>query len=225
MDCRQIAQLIDHSLLQPNATDDDLKQACEIAKRFHVACLIVKPYQVHEAVRLMSGSGIPVGTTISFPHGANAPRAKVYEAELAIEDGAKELDMVANIGAARSGDWRFVAEDIAGVVKAAQKNQALVKVIIEACFLNKHEKVRMCQIVKDAGAQFVKSTTGYGSWGAKADDIRLMRSVVGPEFGVKASGGIRTLDALIELVSAGATRIGTSSTLAIMEECQKRLGL
>lgn len=222
MDCKELAKVIDHSLLQPNANDDDLQVACEIARRFSVACLIVRPYQVAKAVKTMQGSGVPVGTTVGFPHGAHASKAKACEAELALEDGAMELDMVANIGAAKSGDWKLVEQDISSVVEVAQKRQIPLKVIIEACYLTEEEKIEICKVVKSAGAQFVKSTTGYGPWGARPEDIRLMREIVGPHFGVKASGGIRTLDAVLALLDAGANRIGTSSTYAIMEECARR---
>ncbi|MCL5266212.1 MAG: deoxyribose-phosphate aldolase [Chloroflexi bacterium] len=222
MDCRQLAKLIDHSLLQANTSDSDLQLACDIARRYSVACLIVKPYHVAKALELMRGSGVPVGTTVGFPHGCNASLVKAFEAETALKDGAVEVDMVANIGAVKSGDWRFVEQDIAGVVAVARPQRAIVKVIIEACYLTNEEKVRVCEVVQAAGADFVKSTTGYGPSGAQPDDIRLMRQVVGPAMGVKASGGIRTLKQTLELIEAGANRIGTSSTQAILEECAQR---
>ncbi|MDA8187113.1 MAG: deoxyribose-phosphate aldolase [Dehalococcoidales bacterium] len=222
MDCRQLAKLIDHSLLQANTSESDLQLACDIARRYSVACLIVKPYHVAKAVELMRGSGVPVGTTVGFPHGCNASAVKAFEAETALKDGAVEVDMVANIGAVKSGDWRFVEQDIAGVVAVARPQRAIVKVIIEACYLTNEEKVRVCEVVQAAGADFVKSTTGYGPSGAQPDDIRLMRQVVGPAMGVKASGGIRTLKQTLELIEAGANRIGTSSTQAILEECAQR---
>ena len=222
MDCRQLAKLIDHSLLQANTSDSDLQLACDIARRYSVACLIVKPYHVAKALELMRGSGVPVGTTVGFPHGCNSSLVKAFEAETALKDGAVEVDMVANIGAVKSGDWRFVEQDIAGVVAVARPQRAIVKVIIEACYLTNEEKVRVCEVVQAAGADFVKSTTGYGPSGAQPDDIRLMRQVVGPAMGVKASGGIRTLKQTLELIEAGANRIGTSSTQAILEECAQR---
>ncbi|MBI2953908.1 MAG: deoxyribose-phosphate aldolase [Chloroflexi bacterium] len=224
MNCKQLARTIDHSLLTAFANDDDLRNACEIARRFSVACLIVKPYHVAQAVEALRGSGIPVGTTVGFPHGGHSPKAKMCEAEIALDDGAEELDMVANIGVVKSADWQLVERDIAGVAMVARDRKAILKVIIEACYLTHEEKLRICEVVQSAGAQFVKSTTGYGPSGAMVEDIRLMRNVVGPDYGVKASGGIRTLDAALELLDAGADRLGTSATLAILEECAQRFG-
>ncbi|MBI4318162.1 MAG: deoxyribose-phosphate aldolase [Chloroflexi bacterium] len=220
--CKDIATLIDHSLLQPNATDRDLATACEIARRWDVAVMMVRPYHVKKASQILRGSTVPVATTVGFPHGCNASLVKVYEAEVALDEGAVELDMVANIGAIKSGDWGFAERDIAAVVSVARRCSAVVKVIIETCFLDEAEKVRACEAVKTAGADFVKTSTGYGPAGANVDDVELMRRAVGPDFGVKASGGIRTLDVLLQLLNAGANRIGTSSTAAIMAECHRR---
>lgn len=215
---KEIARLIDYALLPPTLTDRDLTDGCELARHHGVANVTVKPYHVAKAVQVLTGSPVLVGAVISFPHGNSLPRIKAAEAAVAVEQGAREVDMVCNIGAVKSAAWDFVLEDIRAVVEAVRSQGALVKVILETSYLTRDEKIKVCQLADRAGADFVKTSTGFGGGGATVEDIRLMRSAVGSHMGVKASGGIRTLDDLLKMVEAGADRIGTSSLAAIMEQ-------
>jgi deoxyribose-phosphate aldolase len=220
---QQIAKMIDHSLLQPVMTDSQLEEGCEIALRYDVASVCIKPYALRRCAEILAGSAVKSSTTIGFPHGGHTTAIKVAEAKQAIEDGGGELDMVVNIGKVLSGDWDYVARDIRAVVNATHAGGALVKVIFENCYLTDEQKVRLCAICADAGADFVKTSSGYGTGGATLDDLRLMRRHSPASVGVKAAGGVRTLDALLEARAAGATRVGATATVAILEECKSRL--
>jgi deoxyribose-phosphate aldolase len=217
----QIAKTIDHSLLRPELTEREITEGCELARRYDVASVCIKPCDVPLAVRLLDGSDVRVGTVIAFPHGSAATVVKVFEACKALEDGATELDMVLNIGWLRSGLDDAVRNDIHAVVAAAG-DRAIVKVILENAYLTDDEKVRGCQLAEAAGAHFVKTSTGFAASGATLDDLRLMRRSVSPHIQVKAAGGVRTLDALLEVLNTGATRIGATATQQILEDFKAR---
>lgn len=201
----------------------ELEDGCRVAVRYQVASVCIKPYAVALAQRILQGSGVAVGTTIGFPHGGHATAVKVFEAEQAMADGASELDMVINIGQAKGGEWQAVASDIAAITKSAHDGGAIIKVIFENCFLNDHEKTRLCRICGDVGADYVKTSTGYGTGGATHDDLRLMRQAAPPHVKLKAAGGIRTLDSMIEVAQLGCDRIGASRTAEILDELKSRL--
>lgn len=216
---QQMAKMIDHAVLKPDATDDDLRAACELCARLDVASLCVRSRDVARTAELLAGSDVLPSTVISFPHGATCSAVKVAEAQQAVADGAEELDMVLPIGALRSGDIDGVRADIAAVVGAASGR--CVKVICECCYLTDEQIVAACQAARQAGAHYVKTSTGFGSHGAKVEQVRLMRETVGETMGVKASGGIRTLADALAMVDAGATRLGTSSGEAILDELHR----
>ncbi|OYD15454.1 deoxyribose-phosphate aldolase [candidate division WOR-3 bacterium JGI_Cruoil_03_51_56] len=215
-----IAEIIDHTLLKSDATPAAIEQLCSEARKYHFCTVCINPCYVKLAQKLLEGTGTGVGTVIGFPLGANLTRAKAFEAEAAIEAGASELDMVANIGWLKASNAQMVLEDIKAVVKAAQGR--LVKVIIEACLLTPAEKERATRLVKDAGAGFVKTSTGFSSGGATIEDIALLSKVANGAIGVKAAGGIRDLATARKMIAAGATRIGTSSGVRIAEEEKKK---
>jgi deoxyribose-phosphate aldolase len=215
---RDWASLIDHTLLKPEATDDDIRRLCEEAARFHFASVCVNPAWVRAAACNLRGSGVPVCTVIGFPLGATLPDVKAYEARRAIFDGAREVDMVINIGALKSGDDCAVEHDIRAVVEVAHEVGVTCKVIIETALLTDEEKVRACLAAKYAGADFVKTSTGFAKGGATVADVALMRQTVGAELGVKASGGIKGLEDARGMVEAGATRIGASVGVKIAQE-------
>ena len=217
----QLAKTIDHSLLRPELTEADVVAGCELAWRYHVASVCVKPCHVQLAARLLKGADVAVGTVIGFPHGGSTTATKVFEAQDALANGAVELDMVMNIGALRSGNADAVREDIRAVVQAA-KGRALVKVILENAYLTKEEKVAACRLVEQAGADFVKTSTGFAPSGATIEDLKLMRATVGPGVQVKAAGGVRTLDAILDVIDAGCTRVGATATAAILDEFRTR---
>ena len=212
------ASLIDHTLLKPEATDEDIKRLCEEAARYRFASVCVNPTWVRVAACSLRGSGVPVCTVIGFPLGATLADVKAYEARRAIFDGATEVDMVINVGALKSGDDCLVEHDIRSVVEVAHEYEATCKVIIETALLTDDEKVRACLAAKKAGADFVKTSTGFAKSGATVADIALMRRTVGSELGVKASGGVKGLDDARKLVEAGATRIGASVGVKIAQE-------
>lgn len=212
------ASLIDHTLLKPEATDEDIKRLCAEAARYRFASVCVNPTWVRVAACALQGSGIPVCTVIGFPLGATMSDVKAYEARRAIQDGAREVDMVINVGALKSGDDCLVEHDIHSVVAAAHEYSVTTKVIIETSLLNDDEKVRACQAAKRAGADFVKTSTGFSKGGATVSDILLMRRTVGPDLGVKASGGVKNLEDARKMVEAGATRIGASVGVKIAQE-------
>jgi deoxyribose-phosphate aldolase len=219
-----IAKRIDHSLLSPTLGGTELEDGCRLAARYGVASVCIKPYAVSLAARILKGSEVAVGTTVGFPHGGHATAVKVAEARQAMADGATELDMVINIGQAIAGDWDAVTTDIDAVTRAAHDGGALVKVIFENCYLNDEQKVRLCRICGELSADYVKTSTGYGTGGATLDDLRLMRRAAPPRVQLKAAGGLRTLDAIIAAAELGCDRIGASRTAEILEELKARLG-
>lgn len=221
----QIAKMIDHSLLVPTLTDRDMEEGCRLALRYDVASVCVKPYFVRRCAEILSGSTVVAGTVIGFPHGSQAAAVKVAEAQAALADGAGELDMVVNIGKVLSGDWDYVSEEIEGVIAAAHRVGAKVKVIFENCYLSEGQKVRLCEICGHLRADWVKTSTGFGSGGSTLEDLLLMRRHCPPHVQVKAAGGIRSLDALLEARASGATRVGATRTADILDECKRRLGL
>lgn len=216
-----VAKLIDHTLLKPEASQDQIAQLCYEARTYHFASVCVNPTHVKLAAQLLKGSDVDVCTVVGFPLGATPPNVKAYETQQAIRDGATEIDMVINIGALKSQDYTAVYEDIGAVVNTAHAHDTLVKVIIEAALLTDEEKVIACQLSKAAGADFVKTSTGFGPGGATAADVALMRSVVGPGIGVKAAGGVRTFEDAQNMIAAGATRIGASAGVAILKEAKR----
>jgi deoxyribose-phosphate aldolase len=220
----ELAKMFDHSLLQPVLTDADLENGCQLAREYNVASVCIKPYAVKSAAKWLAGSGVAVGTTIGFPHGGHLTAVKVFESERALADGAAELDMVVNIGKVLSGDWSFVADDIKAVVEAAHKQKALVKVIFENCFLKDEHKRMLCKICGDAGADYVKTSTGYGESGATPDDLKLMREASPPQVKVKAAGGVRSFDTLMAVRAIGVSRVGATATKAILDDAKAKLG-
>jgi len=223
--CTDIAKMIDHSLLQQVLTDAKLEEGLALARDCNVASVCIKPYYVRRAVEALAGSTVAAGTVVGFPHGGNLPSIKVAEAEAALADGARELDMVVNIGKVLSRDWAYVAADIRGVVEAAHRQGALVKVIFENCFLADEHKEQLCRICAEVGADFVKTATGYGDGGATDDDLRLMRRCSPPHVQVKAAGGVRTFARLLEVRALGVTRVGATATKVILDDCKKALGI
>jgi deoxyribose-phosphate aldolase len=212
-----IAALIDHTILKPEATRDDVVKVCREARQYNFASVCVNPYWVHLVKSELAGSPVRVCTVVGFPLGATSSESKAAETAFAVRDGAQEIDMVINVGALRSGDTAAVHKDIAAVVEVAHKGGAIVKVILETALLDDVQKTLASQIAKAAGAEFVKTSTGFSTAGASAHDIALMRAAVGPAMGVKASGGIRTLQDLQNMTAAGATRIGASASVKIVE--------
>ena len=220
---KTIAKMMDHSLLQQTVTDQELEAGCQLARSYDVASVCIKPYGVPLAARILAGSTVAVGTTIGFPHGGHVTAIKVAEAEQAMADGARELDMVVNIGKVLSKDWRYVAADIAAVVEAAHRKGALVKVIFENCFLADEHKEQLCRICGEVGADFVKTSTGYGSTGATDEDLRLMRRCAPSHVQVKAAGGVRSYERLLAVRALGVTRVGATATKEILDDCKEQL--
>jgi deoxyribose-phosphate aldolase len=212
-----LAKMIDHTLLKPEATPDQVAQLCFEARKYNFASVCVNPTWVELCAQLLKGSSVKVCTVIGFPLGATVPEVKAFEAKHAIEQGATEIDMVINIGALKARDLEMVAKDIYGVVTASHAGGAIVKVIIEAVLLTDEEKTISCLISKEAGADFVKTSTGFASGGATVHDVELMRRVVGPGMGVKAAGGVRTYEDAENMIKAGATRIGASAGVKILQ--------
>lgn len=223
-DPKSIAALIDHTLLKPEASRADVERLCAEAAANGFASAVVNPVFVPLAAKLLRRTPAKVCTVVGFPLGANATKTKIQEAQLAISAGAREIDMVIHVGALKSGADAYVKKDIAGVVRACHAKRVICKVILETCLLTDAEKVRACLAAKRAGADFVKSSTGFSAGGATEADVALMRRTVGPKMGVKASGGVRSLDDLLRMVAAGANRIGTSSGVKILEEARARSG-
>jgi deoxyribose-phosphate aldolase len=217
---QSIASLIDHTLLKPEATESDIVRLCREAREYSFKTVCVNPCWVDMARRKLADSSVLVCTVIGFPLGANLTETKLSEARLALEQGAAELDMVQNAGALRSGDSAFVQSEIASLSRVAHAAGAILKVILETSVLSEEEKVAACRLAVEAGADFVKTSTGFSAAGATESDVRLMRAAVGPSVGVKASGGVRTFDALRRMVEAGATRIGTSSGVQIIRDAR-----
>ncbi|MBM3992567.1 MAG: deoxyribose-phosphate aldolase [Planctomycetes bacterium] len=219
----QIAKMLDHSLLQQQLTDGELEAGCKLARVYDVASVCIKPYAVPIAREILKGSTVAVSTTIGFPHGGHVTSIKVAEAVRAIDDGAVELDMVVNIGKVLSEDWAYIHDDLHAVIDAAHARKALVKVIFENCFLQQKHKEMLCLICGELDADFVKTSTGYGSTGATDDDLKLMRRCSPPCVGVKAAGGVRTFERLLAVRALGVTRVGATATKPILDECKAYL--
>ena len=229
----ELAKMIDHSLLHPTMTDAELEAGCRLAARYDVASVCIKPYAVQQAVEWLRGSAVKVGAVIGFPHGNSATESKRYETELACRDGAAEIDMVINHGKALGGDWDYVEHDVRAVCEEAHARGAIVKVIFENDYLHGDEiKVQLCRVCERAGADFVKTSSGYGfvkqpdggynSQGATAHDLALMRANTSPRVQVKAAGGVRDLDGLIKVRDLGGTRCGATATAAMLDEYRRR---
>lgn len=212
----ELSSIIDHTLLKPEATEEQVRKICEEALKYKFASVCINPTQVKFTASLLKGSSVKVCTVIGFPLGASTSKVKAFEASEAINEGAQEVDMVINIGKLKEGNYSYVKEDIKAVVDAA-KGKALTKVIIETCLLTDDEKVAACKLAKEAGADFVKTSTGFSKGGATPEDVKLMRDTVGSEMGVKASGGVRSYEDAVAVVKAGASRIGASASIAICE--------
>ncbi len=217
MDARELAKYIDHTNLRAFATREDIKRLCKEAKEYGFYAVCVNPYRVKDAAEFLKGTDIKIASVVGFPLGATFTETKVQEAIMAVRNGADEIDMVMNIGAMKDGDYGVVERDIKEVVEAVHPMGVKVKVIIETCYLSDEEKIKACELAKKAGADFVKTSTGFGTAGAKVEDVKLMRSVVGNDMGVKAAGGIHNAKEAIGMIEAGATRIGASRSVQIIE--------
>lgn len=213
----EIASMIDHSLLKPTLTDEEIAEGCRLAEKYRVASVCVRPSDVRLASKILKDTGVLVTTVIGFPHGTTTTLAKVAEAKEAMDNGAVELDMVINIGKLKSKALDFVRDDIKAVVDAAHANNVLVKVIFENCYLSEDEIISACKICNNAGVDFVKTSTGYGTGGAEDKDIKLMRTHIKPEIKIKAAGGVRTLERAIEIRELGCARFGCTATVGILE--------
>ncbi|MFC1712911.1 deoxyribose-phosphate aldolase [Candidatus Poribacteria bacterium] len=220
-----IAKMIDHSLLNPIMTDEDLERECQVALQYNVASACIKPYYLKRCAEILAGSTVKASTTVGFPHGGHTTVIKVAEAEQALDHGGQELDMVANIGKVLTGDWAYVKTDIKSVVDIAHDRGQMVKVIFENCYLNNDQKIKLCEICGEVRADFVKTSTGYAEGGATMEDLELMRKHSPDHVQVKAAGGVRSLDKLLEVRALGVARIGASRTVDIMEDCKRRLGI
>lgn len=216
---QELASMIDHTILKPEATTQQVKQICKEALENNFASVCINPCNVKLASEILDGSNVKVCTVIGFPLGANTPTVKAFETHEAIENGAKEVDMVINIGRLKDKDYDYVLHDIKSVVDAAS-GKALVKVIIEACLLTDEEKIIACKLAKKAGADFVKTSTGFSTSGATCEDVKLMRDAVGDDMGVKAAGGIRNYETAIKMIENGASRIGASASIEICKDAE-----
>ncbi|MCO8121078.1 deoxyribose-phosphate aldolase [Stieleria sp. TO1_6] len=222
---QDVAKMIDHSLLNPTLSDKDMIAGIELALAYDVASVCIQPYFLKRTAEMLSGSTVKASTTIGFPHGGNTTAIKRAEAEQAIADGCEELDMVVNISKVISGDWDYVKQDIAAVIEVAHAAGQKVKVIFENCYLDQAQKIQLCEICTELGADWVKTSTGYGTGGATHDDLKLMRKHSGDQVQVKAAGGVRDIDALLAVREIGVTRCGASRTAEILGEARERLGL
>lgn len=220
-----LAKMIDHSLLQPTLTAADLEAGCKLALAYDVASVCILPYYLKRCAEMLRGSTVKASTTIGFPHGGHHTESKAAEARQAIADGGQELDMVVNISQVLSGDWDYVRKDIEAVIDVAHWAGAKVKVIFENCYLKDEHKIRLCEICGDLNADWVKTSTGYGSGGATLEDLALMRKHAPPHVQVKAAGGIRDLDTLLKVRELGVTRCGASRTKEMLDELRNRLRL
>jgi deoxyribose-phosphate aldolase len=220
----QLAKVIDHSLLKPELTEQDVIAGCQLADRYHTATVCVKPCHVRLAVAELRNSDVKVSTVVGFPHGSNLTSTKVAEAKAAMDDGAVELDMVLNIGALRSGQADVVRADIQAVCEAAHARGVKVKVIFENAYLTDEQKILACHLSEKAGADWIKTSTGFAPTGATLEDLRLMRLNVSPKVQIKAAGGVRTLDAILAVIDAGCTRCGATATATILDDFEQRQG-
>lgn len=219
-----IAKMVDHSLLLPTLADDELEHGCGVALEYNCASVCIMPYYLKRCSEILRGSTVKASTTIGFPHGGHTTSVKTAEAEQALRDGCEELDMVVNIGKILSGDWDYVRQDLKAVIDVAHAGKRKVKVIFENCYLNDSHKIRLCGICGDIGADWVKTSTGFGTSGATLEDVKLMRAHSRQEVQVKAAGGIRDLEQLLAFRAAGATRVGASRTKFILEDCRRLVG-
>jgi deoxyribose-phosphate aldolase len=220
----QIAKMIDHSLLNPTLTVEELEKGCKLALAYDVASVCIMPYYLKRCAELLAGSDVRASTTIGFPHGGHTTAIKVAEAEQALRDGGQELDMVVNISKVLSGDWDYVRADIKAVIDVTHAAGQKVKVIFENCYLTDAQKITLCEICGELSADWVKTSTGYGTGGATHEDLKLMRLHSPAHVQVKAAGGVRTLDALLAVRELGVTRCGATRTAEMLGECRKRLG-
>lgn len=221
----EISKMIDHSLLNPSLTMAELEAGCRLAVAYDVASVCILPYALRRCADILRGSGVKASTTIGFPHGGHATATKRSEAELALADGGEELDMVVNISQVLSRNWEYVRADIGAVVEVAHAAGQKVKVIFENCYLQDEHKIALCRICSDLNADWVKTSTGYGTGGATHDDLRLMRQHAAPHVQVKAAGGVRDLDSLLAVRALGVTRCGASRTQEMLDQCRARLQL
>jgi deoxyribose-phosphate aldolase len=222
--CSDIAQMIDHSLLRPELTEEDVRNGCEIAKKYKVATVCCRPSEVALVKQLLQDSDVKTTTVVGFPHGYNKTETKVFEAEQAIKEGAVELDMVINIGKLLDGDYDYVKNDIKAVVEVAHSHNVFVKVIFENFYLNDEQKKMACKLSEEAGVDFVKTSSGFAGGGATLEDLQLMRDNVSEKVQVKAAGGVRDLGMALKVREVGCTRFGATRTQTIMEECYKEKG-
>jgi deoxyribose-phosphate aldolase len=220
---KDIAKMIDHSLLNPALTVDQLERGIQIALKYEVASVCIMPFYLKRCSELLKGSGVKASTTIGFPHGGHATFTKISETKQALNDGCEELDVVVNINQVISGNWDFVRSEIAAIIELIHASHQKVKIIFENCYLNDAQKIRLCEICGELSADWVKTSTGYGISGATPEDVMLMRKHSPTFVQVKAAGGIRDLDTLLMFRELGATRIGCSRTAEILEECKQRL--
>ncbi|HMD87083.1 MAG TPA: deoxyribose-phosphate aldolase [Terriglobia bacterium] len=219
-----IAKMIDHSLLNPGLTSTDLEAGCRVAREYDCASVCIMPYYLKRCAEILKGSTVKASTTIGFPHGGHTTAIKVAEAQRALEDGGQELDMVVNISKVLSGDWDYVRQEIQAVIEVTHGRGQKLKVIFENCYLQDDHKIKLCEICGELGADWVKTSTGYGTGGATLEDLKLMRAHSPARVQVKAAGGIRDLDMLLEVRALGVTRVGASRTAGILDECKRRLG-
>ncbi len=220
-----VARMIDHSLLNPALTWDELERGCRLAREYDVASVCILPHALRRCAELLEGSAVKASTTIGFPHGGHATAVKLAEVRQALEDGGGELDAVVNISMVRSGRWEYVRDEIRALTEATHAGGAKIKVIFENCYLSDPEKIRLCEICGEIGADWVKTSTGYGPGGATIEDLKLMRKHSPPHVQVKSAGGVRDLDKLLEVRAIGVTRSGASRTAEMLEECRRRLGM
>jgi len=220
-----IAKMIDHSLLHPALSEAELEKGCQAALDYDVASVCVMPYFLSRCAKMLRGSTVKAGTTVGFPHGGHAASVKVAEAQQALDDGGEELDMVVNISKVLGGDWGYVRDEIMAVLDVVHARGRKLKVIFENCYLRDEHKVRLCEVCGALRVDWVKTSTGYGTGGATLEDLKLMRKHSPPHVQVKAAGGIRDLDKLLEVRALGVSRVGASRTADILDECKRRLGL
>jgi deoxyribose-phosphate aldolase len=220
---QDIAKMIDHSLLNPTLKDRELEAGCRLALQYDTASVCIMPYYLKRCAEILRGSTVKASTTIGFPHGGHTTAIKVAEAQQALADGGQELDMVVNISKVLSGDWDYVRADLAAVIDVTHRQGQKVKVIFENCYLNDEQKIKLCEICGRLGADWVKTSTGYGIGGATLEDLKLMRQHSPPGVQVKAAGGVRDLDKLLEVRALGVTRVGATRTADMLEECKRRL--
>ena len=221
----QIAKMIDHSLLSPYLPGEDLEQGCRQGRDYDCASICIMPYYLKRCAEILQGSGVKPSTTVAFPHGGLSTAVKLAEAKQALDDGGEELDMVVNIGKVLSGEWGYVRQDLEQVIGLIHHSGQKVKVIFENGYLKDEHKIRLCEICGELGADWVKTSTGFGSGGATIEDLKLMRAHSPAHVQVKAAGGVRDLDKLLEVRALGVTRVGASRTAGILDECKRRLGI